>query len=354
MYSYKTIKIKITGRVQAVFFRDSVKRIADRNNLRGKVENKSDGSVEIVASGEESGIRNLLDWCYRGSLLSRVESLSYEFVNEKTNIADGFVVDKHEKSYFVDKLYALRNFSKRYYRRYFKKNKQSDIQQEKKLEQVPLHVAIIPDGNRRWAKERGEIVWNGHNVGADNLKSLIEVGFKNNIKYITAWGFSTENWSRDQEEVNMLMEIFLNFIKINRQYFIENKIRFYHFGRKDRISDNLKKEIEDMERLTEGFSDHNFAIALDYGGQDEIRRAAESYASSDKQVSFEKFLDTTKFPEADLIIRTGGEQRSSGMMPWQSAYAEYYFSPLYFPDFNESELMLALQDFANRKRRFGK
>lgn len=142
MSQIKTIRIKITGRVQAVFFRDSAKRFAERNNLKGFVENKKDGSVEMLASGQEEGIRNLLDWCYRGSLLSRVESLSYEFldntnlkVDEVINSDEGFKVNKHNRNYLVDKFLALSNFAKRYYHKY-NKSKQEGLSDEKDRKSV--------------------------------------------------------------------------------------------------------------------------------------------------------------------------------------------------------------------------
>lgn len=378
----QTVKIKVKGRVQAVFYRDGVKKIADQNNIIGKVENLEDGTVEIIATGKSEDLKILLDWCYSGSIFTKVESLSYEFLKEeeiveldleiKNNLE--FKIEKHNKNYFLDKLIALKSFLARYYIRYINiflnrnkrlssifskaKNLEStqSVESEEyiKLENIPNHLVIIPDGNRRWAKENKMQAWNGHKVGADNLKKLIEFSFKNNIKYITAWGFSTENWGREGKEVEILMDLFLDFLKENRKFFLENKISFHHFGRKDRLSKNLLEEISGLELETKSFTEYNFAIALDYGGRDEIVRAVNESKKVSNTEDFEKYMDTKKFPEVDLVIRTGGEKRVSGMMPWQSIYAEYYFSNLYFPDFKTKDLYDALLDYSNRKRRFGK
>jgi undecaprenyl diphosphate synthase len=371
----QTLKIRVKGRVQAVFYRDGVKKIADQNKIVGKVENLKDGTVEIIASGSSENLKTLLDWCYEGSVFSKVESLSYEFLKEdsvsdlnlkhnpvgdfaKSKSLSEFKIEKHNKNYFLDKLIALKSFLARYYKKYQSalsfKNKKLEISEEIKLENTPNHLVIIPDGNRRWAKENKMQIWNGHKVGADNLKELIEFSFKNKVKYITAWGFSTENWKRDNTEVEMLMNLFLDFIKENKDFFLENKISFHHFGRKDRLSKELLKEINNLELITKDFTEYNFAVALDYGGRDEISRAINESKKMGDESNFEKYMDTIKFPEVDLVIRTGGEKRVSGMMPWQSIYAEYYFSNLYFPDFKIKDLYEAFLDYSNRKRRFGK
>ena len=219
--------------------------------------------------------------------------------------------------------------------------------------QIPKHLGIIPDGNRRWAKENSFLPWKGHVAGAENLIELTKIAFEEGVEYITFWGFSTENWSRDKKEVEMIMDLFLKFLKENKKFFLENKISFRHFGRKDRLSENLLKEIDALEKETVNFTFHNFAVALDYGGRDEIERAILK-VKTDVNLSFEKCLDTVGFPDVDLIIRTAGEKRVSGFLPWQSVYAEFYFSDLFFPDFKKDDLMLALKEFSGRKRRFGK
>lgn len=362
----KHIKIKITGRVQAVFYRDGVKKIANQNNLVGTVESLKDGSIEIVASGDEKEVRNLLDWCYTGSPLSSVESLSFEYlkIGDKkleSKLKEDFLIKKNNKNYFVDKYLAIINFINRYIKKvknitlkYFHFSKLENKIKETVLEHAPKHLVIIPDGNRRWAKAKGLLTWNGHKIGADNLKDLIIFSFQNKVKYITAWGFSTENWNRDTNEVEMLMKLFLDFIKQNYHFFLENKISFSHFGRKDRLSCELLNEIHKLESETKSFDEYHFAIALDYGGRDEIQRAINESKRVGDESNFEKYIDTAKFPDPDLIIRTGGERRSSGMMPWQSAYAEYYFSNLNFPDFKTNNLRDAFLDYSSRNRRFGK
>ena len=194
---YKHIKIKITGRVQAVFYRDGVKKIADKNNLTGTVENLKDGSIEIMASGEEKEIRNLLDWCYKGSPLSSVESLSFEYLKMEDKkleikLKEDFLIKKNNKNYFVDKYLAFINFLNRYAKiiksvllKYFYFNK---IESKNNLIKIPLehapkHLVLIPDGNRRWAKAKGLLAWNGHKVGADNLKELIKFSFQKILMY---------------------------------------------------------------------------------------------------------------------------------------------------------------------------
>ncbi len=226
-------------------------------------------------------------------------------------------------------------------------------------ENIPKHIVIIPDGNRRWAKERGVMPWVGHSAGAESLLELLKTGYETGVSHITFWGFSTENWGRDEGEVEMIMDLFLNFLKDNKRYFLENKISFSHFGRRDRLPAELMMEIEKAEKETKDFSLYHFAIALDYGGRDEIERAIRKKEKIQDEnvgvkVPFADCLDTVKFPDVDLIIRTGGEQRTSGILPWQSVYAEYYFSSLYFPEFKSKDLLIAIEEYSNRKRRFGR
>jgi len=220
------------------------------------------------------------------------------------------------------------------------------------MENIPKHVVIIPDGNRRWAKDKFLKPWNGHSVGAENILSLSDFAYKAGVKYLTSWGFSTENWEREKTEVDMIMDLFINFIKENKKLFIENKISFTHFGRRDRLPVELINQIDILKKETENFNEYHFALALDYGGRDEIERAI--IKKEETGIAFSKCLDTVEFPDVDLIIRTGGEKRTSGILPWQSVYAEYYFSDLYFPDFKSEQFKIALEDYSNRKRRFGK
>lgn len=217
------------------------------------------------------------------------------------------------------------------------------------------HIAIIADGNRRWARERNLPSFEGHRQGFENIKKLSKKGKELGIKIMTFWVFSTENWKREEKEVRYLMGLAERVIEAQMEEAIAEETRIVHIGRKDRLPEILRKKVENAEEKTKQFSKYYFVIALDYGGHDEINRSVKkmNLAQSDK---IEDFLDThtLPFPNPDLIIRTGGEERLSGFMTWQSAYSEYFFSPLHFPDFGPDSLINALQEFNTRKRRFGK
>lgn len=226
---------------------------------------------------------------------------------------------------------------------------------------VPVHIAILADGNRRWAKERGLPTFEGHRKGAEMAKKLSKKAKALGIKIMTIWVFSTENWKRTVEETGYLMGLFDTFIDRERKEALKEKTRIIHMGRKDRIPEGLKKKIIQAEEETRHFTDYYFVVALDYGGRDEIIRGVKKLKSSGLRVedldenTFSTFLDTKDLPQPDpdLIIRTSGEERLSGFMTWQSAYSEYYFSPLMFPDFGPEELEKAVKAYGERKRRFG-
>jgi undecaprenyl diphosphate synthase len=225
-------------------------------------------------------------------------------------------------------------------------------------DRVPRHIVIIPDGNRRWAKSRMMKPWEGHiKAGShENLFPLLKKARGLNIEYLSLWGFSTENWKRDKKEVDILMNLFTKTIKKSSQEFHKEKIRFRHLGRKDRIPKELLIEIEKLEKETSDYNDFNFQLCIDYGGRDEIIRAVNKLVKKGVEINEEnlaKSLDTAEIPDPDLIIRTGGEKRLSGIMPFQSDYAELYFTDKYFPDFNADDLGLAVEDFSARKRNFG-
>lgn len=220
---------------------------------------------------------------------------------------------------------------------------------------LPRHIAIIADGNRRWAKNRGLPTFEGHRQGFENIKKLSKKAKNLGIQIITFWVFSTENWDRSQEEVGYLMKLAEKVIDIQKKEAIAEKTRIVHIGRKDRIPTLLRNKIEEAERDTKQFSQYYFVVALDYGGRDEIERAIEKMNRTGEQ-SLDNCLDTAvlPYPNPDLIIRTSGEQRLSGFMTWQGAYSEYYFTEKLFPDFNPDELEAAVLDYGLRKRRFGK
>lgn len=230
------------------------------------------------------------------------------------------------------------------------------------LTKIPAHVAIIPDGNRRWAKERGLPTFEGHRRG---FQRIIEVGRKARemgVKILTIWAFSTENWQRTDKEISYLMKLYEIMINKNLKEALKEKTRIIHLGRKDRINEVLRKKIIHAEQKTKDFDKYYLCIALDYGGKDEVLRAIKNLKRSTFNVQrlteedFNKLLDTKNLPQSDvdLTIRTGGEYRWSGLMMWQSAYSEYIFVKKYLPDFSAKDFEECIKEYNQRQRRFGK
>lgn len=227
---------------------------------------------------------------------------------------------------------------------------------------VPDHIAIIPDGNRRWARSRGLPAYEGHKAGAKNLVQIMRAARKLGVHTTTFWGLSTENWrEREAHEVGLLMQ---TIVRGMRAHFKETKkegIRVIHLGRKDRLPKILVKELKKLEEETKDNTKHVFNVALDYGGQDEIVRAVRKIVEDDIPADKidEKLLDTymdthdQPYPYPDMIIRTSGEQRTSGLLLWQSHYAETYWESSHFPDFSPEKLRECILDFSRRRRRFG-
>ncbi len=221
---------------------------------------------------------------------------------------------------------------------------------------APQHIAIIPDGNRRWAKERNLPSLLGHKKGSENFDLLLQKAQEMGIKCVSAWGFSTENWKRDSEEVSYLFDLSRELIKNYHDRCIRDQQRFVHLGRKDRLPEDILKNISQLEEETKNFTNLTVAVGIDYGGHDELLRAINKITSQNLELTpenIEQNLDTAPLPKIDLIIRTGGEKRLSGFMSWQSEYAEFYFSDKYFPDFTTNDLEVAVKDFMSRDRRFG-
>tara|TARA_Y100000034_G_scaffold135743_1_gene208888 strand:- start:119 stop:811 length:693 start_codon:yes stop_codon:yes gene_type:complete len=219
------------------------------------------------------------------------------------------------------------------------------------------HVAIIPDGNRRWAIEKGMKGIKGHEKSAtyENLKDLMQEARDLGVEYMTFWGFSTENWKRSKTEINYVFGLIEKLLTRIEEDLIRDKIRFRHLGRRDRLPRKLVGLIENLEKKTEKFEDFNLQICLDYGGRDEIIRAVNKLKNKSKikEEDFEKALDTREIPDPELIIRTSGENRLSGFMSFQSAYSEFYFTNVHFPEFGAAELRKAVEEFTSRGRRFG-
>lgn len=233
----------------------------------------------------------------------------------------------------------------------------------------PKHVAIIPDGNRRWAKEKGLPTIEGHRRGFDQAFKITKKARDLDIKILTLWAFSTENWKRSKQEVGYLMNIYSQMIDKYLQDALKDKVRIIHLGRKDRINKTLLRKISEAEAKTKSFNKYFLCIALDYGGQDEILRAlkqvqilpagrqgSKTKAQNLNEENFNNFLDTRDlpYPNVDLVIRTSGEARTSGFMLWQTSYSEYIFYPKHFPDFTPQEFEKCIKEYQSRKRRFGK
>lgn len=226
---------------------------------------------------------------------------------------------------------------------------------------VPDHIAIIPDGNRRWARARGLHTLQGHKKGYDMAVKLGRAARDWGIHTITLWGFSTENWDREKEEINCLMKIYGKFLDDYLKEAEENKVKIVHLGRKDRLPKILLKKIIQAEEQTKNYKKYIMNIALDYGGHDDIIRATKAMikdkvkAEDVNKELFEKYLDTKgqPYPYVDLMIRTSGEQRTSGFVLWQSEYNEFYWENDHFPDFTPEKLREAVLDYSRRRRRFG-
>ncbi len=229
-----------------------------------------------------------------------------------------------------------------------------------------LHIAIIPDGNRRWARERTFLPWKGHERAIENFRSLTEWCQQDpRVGILTVWCFSTENWKRDPEEIRKLMGLLESYLQKERKRFAADRTRLVHSGRKDRIPASLAKLIEDIETETGQYGGFTLHLAIDYGGKDEIIRAVNRMLQTAGEATNERtnkriidqqirqFLDHPELPDIDLVIRTSGESRTSNFFLWQSAYAEWTFSPKHFPDFTTEDLAVAVDDFARRTRRFG-
>lgn len=230
-------------------------------------------------------------------------------------------------------------------------------------DKVPNHVAIILDGNGRWAKKRLLPRIFGHRQGAKNVENICEAAYNFGIKYLTVYAFSTENWKRSSEEVGALMDLLADYLAGYREKAMKNNMRVRIIGDKKQLRTDIQQSIKEVEELTENNTGLNFQIAINYGGRDEIRRAViklydkvRNGEISSENITVEDIagnLDTYDIPDPDLIIRTSGEKRISNFLIWQGAYSEYYFSDELWPDFNEDSLKEAIKNFSTRDRRYG-
>jgi undecaprenyl diphosphate synthase len=233
---------------------------------------------------------------------------------------------------------------------------------EQRPDHLPRHVVLIPDGNGRWAARHGRPVAEGHLQGARAVEAFLRVCRDWGIPIATVWAFSTENWGRRDAEVSAIMRLVDLYLRKNRRRFKEEGMRFRHLGRRDRIAERFPRLaglLASLENETRDYQRYALNLALDYGGRDEVLRAAERLlhaGHSSEPLTWERFsaaLDTSGQPDPDLIIRTSGEHRLSGILPLQSIYAELIFFPRLLPEMGEREFREAFRQFAERDRRFG-
>ena len=228
---------------------------------------------------------------------------------------------------------------------------------------IPNHVAIILDGNGRWAKAKGLPRNYGHIQGAKTVEDICEVAYNMGIKYLTVYAFSTENWNRPKEEVDALMKLLRNYMKNCLKRASKNNMCVRVIGEKSRLDDDIRKSIEELEEATKNNTGLHFTIAINYGGRDELVRATRKVAAKvahgelkPEEITEETVnscLDTAGMPDPDLLIRTCNEQRISNFLLWQLAYTEFYFTSVPWPDFSKEELEKAVEAYNNRDRRYG-
>ncbi len=228
---------------------------------------------------------------------------------------------------------------------------------------IPNHVAIILDGNGRWAKSKGMPRTYGHIKGCENLEKICSMAKELGVKYLTVYAFSTENWKRSREEVDGLMKLFRNYMKKCLKISAENKMRVRVIGDPRAFDEDLQQKIRELEEFSSQFDELHFQIALNYGSRDEIRRAVQDMARDVKKGALDPekiteetishYLDTRGLPDPDLLIRTSGEERLSNYLLWQLAYTEFYFTDVPWPDFDKAEFVRAIEKYNGRDRRFG-
>ncbi|MCR5397765.1 MAG: isoprenyl transferase [Lachnospiraceae bacterium] len=231
------------------------------------------------------------------------------------------------------------------------------------MSNIPQHVAIILDGNGRWAKSKGMPRTYGHTMGAKNVEPICRAAHNLGIKYITFYAFSTENWNRPDNEVEALMDLLESYMKTCKKLAKNNNMRVRIIGDITKFTTSMQEKIKDLEEYSKDFDGLNMQIALNYGSRDEIVRGVNKYIDDlqKNNVSLplteevlSSYLDTKDIPDPDLMIRTSGEQRLSNYLLWQLAYAEFYFTEVPWPDFHEKELKEAVEAYMNRDRRYGK
>lgn len=234
---------------------------------------------------------------------------------------------------------------------------------DKNTEKVPNHVAIILDGNGRWAKSKRMPRNYGHTQGAKVVEKICEDAYNMGIKYLTVYAFSTENWARPKEEVDALMKLLRTYLATSIKTAKKNNMKVRVIGDKSGLTEELQKSIHELEESSKNNTGLNFQVAINYGGRDEIVRAVKAISAdlNEKKITTEdinesllnKYLDTSDIPDPDLLIRTSGEQRLSNFLLWQLAYTEFYFPDVLWPDFTKDDLKKAIDYYNGRTRKFG-
>ena len=224
----------------------------------------------------------------------------------------------------------------------------------------PLHVAFIMDGNGRWAQNRGLPRLEGHRAGVERIEVLLETLSSFGVKFATIYAFSTENWGRPQDEVDGLIDIFSDAVDVQTRRLHDRNVRIVHLGKRANLDPELRRAVENAQNLTRDNTGITLNVAFDYGGRDEIldavRRIIREGLAAEQvdEATFCRYLFTAHCPDPDLIIRTGGEQRISNFLLWQSAYSEFYHTCTLWPDLQPQELEEALEAYRSRQRRYGK
>lgn len=340
----KELVIEFYGRVQAVTLRHQLSLIAKNLDLTGFIENKEGGSVYCLVQGSEPSLEEFLQWSQKITFPIKLTGMKFEWHTSIAKSYKNFKVNFKE-SFIKDEAKGLINLSKRLFIK-------DDLN-------IPTHVVIIPDGNRRWARARGWLPYVGHRkaINSNKLESMFEECKEFGIKYLSFWGFSTENWDRDPKEIKEIFNIINKMLPKLKDYFHKNKVRFRHLGRKDRLPNELMKTMRDLENETKMYKNLNFQLCLDYGGRNSIveavNRILKEGLTEVTEQDLVSHLESSELPDPDLIIRTSGEKRTSGIMAFEGVYAELYFTNVMFPDFDANEFQRAVLDYSARTRRFG-
>lgn len=235
---------------------------------------------------------------------------------------------------------------------------------EENLDKIPTHLAIIMDGNGRWAQEKGLPRTAGHKKGAEALKPILEHAQKRGIKYVTLFAFSSENWNRPKTEVKFLIELFRKYLGEYIKEMDKHKVAVSFVGAREKFPSDMIDKMNEIERETAKYDDFHVIFALSYGGREDLIAATKRIAMDIREQKYlisaidedkiNEALSTHGAPYPDLVIRTSGEQRISNFLLWEIAYAELYFTPIYWPDFNEQDLDIAIEAYGRRNRRFGR